>query len=390
MAILDKGVYVFKDTMDFSWITSNKFISFDFYIFDESNNKLSYTDFNVYKDTLKIEYNAFDYYDDGWLETYAKTIYIEEDINILDSEFYNFIYHNCEKINFVLSYNTNGGVYIPPTHEVYEITSLPTPIKEGNEFLGWYYENTFVTEVEIGDYITEDTTIYAKWLPVYTVEYNSLGGTPVSTLTGQTEITYLPTIVKTGYDFLGWYYEISFNNQARIGDTLTQNVVLYAKWKYKGSFDMTFYNNTIEDIRVNKTNYLLNATNGTGYIREPTSIVNMSVMVEYSGVFNFNYCYIPYFNRYYYITDIENCLVNLWRVHLKCDVLMTYKDYIKSQEAYILRQENVYNADVIDPITSYEQEPIILTQKVNTTPFETDSDTNSVYAYVINVVKREN
>lgn len=387
MAILDKGVYVLKHTLDFHWVTSNKSENINFHIFDNDNVRKNYTSFNVYPLTEMVEYDAFTYYDYGWLEDYANTIYIDEDTDLLDSEMYNFIFNNSEKINYILSFDTNGGNTIPSRQQVYEILSLPTPVKEGNQFLGWYYDNeTFLQQVQIGDYLTEDTIIYAKWLPVFTVTYNSLGGTPVSTLTGQTEITYLPTIVKTGNDFLGWYYEISYTNQATLGDILTENVTLYAKWKYKGDFELTFYNNTAEPKQVDKTNYLLNATKGEGYIRELTSVVNMTVTVEYSGTFNFNYCYISYFNRYFFIEDIQSYRMGLWKLVLKCDVLMTYKDYIKTQQAYIVRQEFNYDDDLDDDELQIETEPIIQVKELlgdRGSPFNNTGSSNASYVLVV-------
>ena len=43
-----------------------------------------------------------------------------------------------------------------------------------------------------------------------------------------------------------------------------------------------------------------------------------------------NYCYIKKFNRYYYITDIRVLNGGLYQLHLDVDVLMTYKDVIKT------------------------------------------------------------
>lgn len=40
----------------------------------------------------------------------------------------------------------------------------------------------------------------------------------------------LPEISETGYTFGGWYYDSSFSVKASVGDTLTENVTLYAKW----------------------------------------------------------------------------------------------------------------------------------------------------------------
>lgn len=41
-----------------------------------------------------------------------------------------------------------------------------------------------------------------------------------------------------------------------------------------------------------------------------------------------NYVHIPNFNRYYFISNIENYTANLVRINLVTDLLMTYKDEI--------------------------------------------------------------
>lgn len=41
-----------------------------------------------------------------------------------------------------------------------------------------------------------------------------------------------------------------------------------------------------------------------------------------------NYVHIPNFNRYYFISNIENYTANLLRINLVTDLLMTYKDEI--------------------------------------------------------------
>lgn len=41
-----------------------------------------------------------------------------------------------------------------------------------------------------------------------------------------------------------------------------------------------------------------------------------------------NYVHIPNFNRYYFISNVENYTANLVRIDLTSDLLMTYKDVI--------------------------------------------------------------
>lgn len=62
---------------------------------------------------------------------------------------------------------------------------------------------------------------------------------------------------------------------------------------------------------------------------------------------SFNYCYIPAFSRYYWITDWTwNC--GIWEASLKCDVLASYKSQIGSASLYALRAANSYDGSVPD------------------------------------------
>lgn len=60
------------------------------------------------------------------------------------------------------------------------------------------------------------------------------------------------------------------------------------------------------------------------------------------NIFNFNYCYIPMFNRYYFIQNIEITPTNIYRLYLKEDVLETYKTAITASYA-LIRKATKYN-----------------------------------------------
>lgn len=94
---------------------------------------------------------------------------------------------------------------------------------------------------------------------------------------------------------------------------------------------------------LNKT--LTNQISRNCEIIEMTNILQPVLKIK--GLYNHNYCYIPFFSRYYYITDISyhNGISYLY---LRVDVLMSYKDDIKNLECYITRQENTYNKNIPD------------------------------------------
>ena len=100
--------------------------------------------------------------------------------------------------------------------------------------------------------------------------------------------------------------------------------------------------------------------------------INIDV-VNYS--LNYNYVFIPKFNRYYYIDSIEIISADISRLHLKEDVLMSWKTLIKLQKAFISRYENSDSLSIID-----EREPFSDIQYVSYDTFNITSQDNKVNA----------
>lgn len=66
-----------------------------------------------------------------------------------------------------------------------------------------------------------------------------------------------------------------------------------------------------------------------GTLRSECDIERPVISIENDGIINANYCYIPAFNRYYYIEDQTIVRNGLMRISLKVDVLYTYKEQLK-------------------------------------------------------------
>ena len=68
---------------------------------------------------------------------------------------------------------------------------------------------------------------------------------------------------------------------------------------------------------------------------------------KYSSLTTYNYCFIPEFERFYFINDITTDK-NFWYVSCSCDVLATYKDQILSGSHYVLRSASSYDEYISD------------------------------------------
>lgn len=73
--------------------------------------------------------------------------------------------------------------------------------------------------------------------------------------------------------------------------------------------------------------------------------IYIDTFVDYS---TYNYCYIPDFNRYYFINEMTPQDAQHITLSLGVDVLYTYKDIILNHEFLILRNENQTDTKIVD------------------------------------------
>ena len=97
------------------------------------------------------------------------------------------------------------------------------------------------------------------------------------------------------------------------------------------AFTINLYNNSSEPEVVDKSLSL--QTSLQGQLKDNTSIITPSILMNINSIPTANYMYIPDFHRYYYITNIESVRNGLIQISAKCDVLMTYKSGIRACNA---------------------------------------------------------
>lgn len=86
-----------------------------------------------------------------------------------------------------------------------------------------------------------------------------------------------------------------------------------------------------------------------GNLRDGCSVIDPTILIQHENLSLYNYLYIPSFNRYYYITAIENVRTNLWAISCHVDVLMTYKAQFRNLSGVIARQETKGNYNLFLP-----------------------------------------
>lgn len=121
-----------------------------------------------------------------------------------------------------IAYVLNGGQFVEesvPTEYFADLT-LPIPVKDGCEFMGWFADKTYAgsrySRLYPGCGVD---TVYALWSDMPLVKYVLNGGTlPEGVeLPAIIEDTFLlPTPLKTGFTFTGWLWETDM-----LGDAVT-------------------------------------------------------------------------------------------------------------------------------------------------------------------------
>lgn len=93
----------------------------------------------------------------------------------------------------------------------------------------------------------------------------------------------------------------------------------------------------------------------TGEFKDEINIMVPTIIIETADIPNYNYCYISNLGRYYFIDNYTIVRTGLIELELSIDLLMSYKDKILQQTAFISSQENNYNDYIIDVNRAYEQ-----------------------------------
>ena len=103
----------------------------------------------------------------------------------------------------------------------------------------------------------------------------------------------------------------------------------------------------------------------TVVLKEPSNLTT-PVFELHDDVWNpeYNYIYVPRWNRYYFIHEavIEPGLV--WAVQCAVDVLASWKDEIRASTAYVRRSASNYSLFIPDPTWTHNTQPTITRQNI--------------------------
>ncbi|MBQ9997268.1 MAG: InlB B-repeat-containing protein, partial [Clostridia bacterium] len=156
---------------------------------------------------------------------------------------------DVQKINkgLTIKYDMNGGEgnitdTIKPYNEETNLTSI-IPIKSGENFLGWEFDNTQYSSGMYVDaslnpcYCCDEVTFTAHYADIDAITYIADKATNVPASHENKGVLSNQVPRKTGYDFLGWDEDPNVKNPTyKAGDPIskTGDVTLYAIWEYRG------------------------------------------------------------------------------------------------------------------------------------------------------------
>ena len=129
-------------------------------------------------------------------------------------------------------------------------------------------------------------------------------------------------------------------------------------------FNIILYTNTSPRNYLNKT--LTTISTVSGVLKDETSIVNPTIIIEYSGIpEEANYLYIAEFGRYYYIEDISSVRNGIIEIICSSDPLMSFNTDIKNCSGIIRRTQSAshYNMLIDDGSFRTYANPYIRTVK---------------------------
>ena len=134
-----------------------------------------------------------------------------------------------------ISFDLNGGSGGPSAQTTdadgkIALSSLEKPTKTNAVFQGWTLSGASVDDSKV---YTGAATLTAAWQQLYTVSFDSQGGSSIASQVADAsnKLASLPTPTRSGYTFGGWYQNASFTGSAVTASyTYTQNTTLYAKW----------------------------------------------------------------------------------------------------------------------------------------------------------------
>lgn len=157
------------------------------------------------------------------------------------------LYAKFTQSYFNVTFDANGGSAVEKQTVIGGGTAtIPEqPTKDGYTFAFWCTDSGATNEFDFTTPITEDTTLYARWvLNQYTVAFDSNGGSSVQSQSVEHgKLVVFPIMpTKTNYSFFMWCKDKYLEEEFSFSTPVTSDLTLYARW-FGSSYSFAFDSN---------------------------------------------------------------------------------------------------------------------------------------------------
>lgn len=150
------------------------------------------------------------------------------------------------------------------------------------------------------------------------------------------------------------------------------------------AFELNLFNMLCEKNQVDKSLFLKQVGTLTGTLREACSVMKPVIRCEFSNVPKFNYVYIPSMERYYFVEEITFISKNIYDISLRVDVLMSFRNEIKSLTGVVARNEFEYDDFIVDEQRKISNAKYVEYKDI---PLQEEIGFNEDSMYIVGVVR---
>ena len=169
----------------------------------------------------------------GWYTTAACTTEFDFNTPIAADT---TLYAKWDEI-YTVTFNVGGHGTAPAAQKVEnggKATKPENPTAKGWRFDGWYTDEKCTARYDFDKAVTANTTLYAKWTQLFTLTFETNGGTKIDSVEAPDgSLVYLGSYkpTKSGYYFVGWYTDKNLTRASRVGYVrMDGNKTVYAKF----------------------------------------------------------------------------------------------------------------------------------------------------------------
>ena len=149
-----------------------------------------------------------------------------------------------------------------------------------------------------------------------------------------------------------------------------------------GRTTLFVYKQNTKNIELDKDLDMTNVSIFDGKFNHSIAIKTINIDVSGYNLLNgYNYVYLPLLKRYYYVDSVEIISANYTRLHLKEDVLMSWRTLIRNQEMYITRYQQSTEEFLIDDRLPFSSKSTISYQTLTSTGTGSLVNTTLKYDY---------